>query len=234
MIKLISFPAVYNVKTGTPFGLKLMALLKLADLPYELEYQTDPRKAPAKKFPLIVDDGKTLADSHFIKLHLEKKYGIDFDEGLSVEERARSLALVRMLEEHLYWCMMYDRWVDENNWPRFKATVFKDLPPVIGGFIAKQIRKQTIRDCHGQGVSRHSRDSVMALGLEDLKALEVFLGDKNFLFGDRPTSADASAAAFLAFNLNKEFPNPLYEFCSGSPSLSAYAAKTEAMFFPLD
>ena len=231
MIKLISFPAVYNVKTGTPFGLKLMALMKMADIPFELEYQVDPRKAPTKKFPLIIDDGEALADSHFIRLHMEKKHDIDFDEGLSPLERAHSLALVRMLEEHFYWCMMFDRWVEEDNWVRFRDTVFKDLPPIIGGFIAKQIRKQTVRDSHGQGVSRHGRERVMALGVEDLSALEAMLGEKEFLFGNKPTSADATASAFLAFALNNEFKSPLYELCASSPTLSAYCLRTNTLFY---
>lgn len=126
---------------------------------------------------------------------------------------------------------MYDRWVDDSGWPRFRDTVFKDLPPIIGGFIAKQIRKQTVRDCHGQGVSRHGIERVMALGLEDLSVIETTLADKKFLFGDKPTAADATASAFVIFNLNSEFVNPLNDFCANSPTLAAYAERTNELFF---
>ena len=45
-------------------------------------------KAPKGKLPYIDDDGQKIADSTFIRRHLESKYGIDFDQGLSAEQRA--------------------------------------------------------------------------------------------------------------------------------------------------
>ena len=143
----------------------------------------------------------------------------------------QSLALTRLMEDHLYWCLLYDRWVDEDNWPGFRKTVFKELPPIIGGFIARLIRKQSVRDAHGQGLSRHGRERVMAFGIEDLKAAEAILGDKTFTFGDKPTSADATLASSLAFVMNPEFVNPMYEFVASSPTLLPYHERVQRLFF---
>ena len=40
-------------------------------------------KAPNGKIPYIEDDGQLLGDFTLIRWHLEKKYGIDFDQGLT-------------------------------------------------------------------------------------------------------------------------------------------------------
>jgi Glutathione S-transferase N-terminal domain len=45
-------------------------------------------KAPKGKLPYIVDDGEAVGDSTFIRWHIEKKYQIDFDRGLTPEQRA--------------------------------------------------------------------------------------------------------------------------------------------------
>ena len=67
----------------------------------------------------ITDDGETIADSTFIRWHLEKKYGIDFDRGLGTEQRATAWAFEKMLEDHAYWTVLHARWVKAflANWP---------------------------------------------------------------------------------------------------------------------
>jgi glutathione S-transferase len=81
-------------------------LLKMAGL----EFQTDAsgfRKAPKRKLPYIDDGGTIVADSTFIRWHIEKKYRFDFDRGLSAEERAVAWAFDKMAEEHLYWAIVH-------------------------------------------------------------------------------------------------------------------------------
>jgi Glutathione S-transferase N-terminal domain len=49
-----------------------------------LRYRTNTEgfsKAPKRKLPYIDDEGKRIADSTFIRWHIEKKYGFDFDRG---------------------------------------------------------------------------------------------------------------------------------------------------------
>jgi glutathione S-transferase len=73
--------------------------------------------------------------------------------------------------------------------------------------------------------------NVMALGRGDLDALAALLGEKTFLFGERPCSADASVAAFLAVLLQPPLENELKDHARGLPALSRYAQRmTEAYF----
>jgi hypothetical protein len=87
MITLYSFGPGFGLPDPSPFVTKAEVLLKMAELPYRTD-TTGFKKAPKGKLPYIDDEGKIIADSTFIRWHLEKKYNIDFDRALNPEERA--------------------------------------------------------------------------------------------------------------------------------------------------
>ena len=121
MITLFGAGPQFGLPDPSPFVSKVEVLLKMA----ELAYRNDPSgfgKAPKKKIPFIDDDGVIVPDSTFIRLYLEKKYGIDFDAGLSPAERAAAWAFEKMCEDHLYWAMVYERWTDDTNSTRAPAS----------------------------------------------------------------------------------------------------------------
>jgi glutathione S-transferase len=95
MIELHTFRAAFDQPSGTPFGVKAVILLKMADVPHKIVYVDDPRKAPKGKMPIIVDGDKTIADSTFIRHHLEGAHGADFDAGLTDEQKAVSPTVSR-------------------------------------------------------------------------------------------------------------------------------------------
>src|SRR5215467_5535059 len=87
MITLYTFGPAFGLPDPSPFVIKAEILLKMAGLPYRTD-TTGFRKAPKGKLPYIDDDGERIADSTFIRWHIEKKYQFDFDRGLSAEQRA--------------------------------------------------------------------------------------------------------------------------------------------------
>ena len=87
MLTLHIFGPAYGLPEGSPFGIKAIMLLKLAGLPFETK-RSDLRKAPRRKLPVLDDDGEIIPDSTFIRMHLERKYKIDFDAALSPRERS--------------------------------------------------------------------------------------------------------------------------------------------------
>ena len=117
MITLYTFGPAFGLPDPSPFVTKAEVLLKMAGLPY----RTDTKglsKAPKGKLPYISDGEDIIADSSFIRLHLEKRYTIDFDKGLSQHERGVACAVEKMCEDHLYWLLVYDRWADDANFKR--------------------------------------------------------------------------------------------------------------------
>src|SRR5205823_7016158 len=95
MITLYTFGPAFGLPDPSPFVMKAEVLLKMAGLPYRTD-DTGFRSAPKGKLPYIDDDGERIADSTFIRLHVEKKYGFDFDRGLDQEHRAVALAFDKL------------------------------------------------------------------------------------------------------------------------------------------
>jgi glutathione S-transferase len=76
----------------------------MAGLAYE-KRQARPEESPKGQIPFIDASGVRIGDSTFIRGFLERTYGIDFDEGLTPEQRATAWAVERMMENHFGWTL---------------------------------------------------------------------------------------------------------------------------------
>jgi hypothetical protein len=59
------------------------------------------------------------------------------------------------------------------------------------------IRKSIRSTAFSQGMGRHSRAEIIQLMESDLESLSTLLGQKEFLFGDKPSTIDAIMYGFL-------------------------------------
>jgi glutathione S-transferase len=231
MIKLYSFGPYFGLPDASPFVLKTMTLLKFSGLRY-VEDHSGYGRAPKGKLPYIDDDGKIVADSTFIRLYLEKTYGIDFDAGLTPEQRAAGWAIEKMLEEHYYWLLVQARWIDDGNFARGPAQFFAGAPAFVRPLVKALIRKKVARSLEAQGLGRHSSEELAELGRRDIEALSVLLGDKPYLFGDAPSAADASAFVMVAESLVPELVSPLRDAAAAKANLVAYRDRLLTAYFP--
>src|SRR5512142_2396080 len=124
-----SFPA-FGLPQASPFVMKTEVQLKMAEIPYRLE-RGSPKDAPKHKIPYIVEAHHRIGDSTFIREHIERQHGVDLDRGLTPEMRARGWAIERMLEDHLYWAIVYERWMVDENFAKGPAHFFDLLPPDV-------------------------------------------------------------------------------------------------------
>src|SRR6202008_199999 len=118
---------------------KAETLLKMA----KLQYRTDTggfSKAPKGKLPYIEDDGAIVADSTFIRWHIEKKYRVDFDQGLDAAQRATPWAFWKIIEENLEWVIVRDRWMDDASFRKGPIRFFDRVPAPIRPLVAAMIR----------------------------------------------------------------------------------------------
>lgn len=232
MITLYSFGPGFGLPDPSPFVTKAEVLLKMAKLPYRAD-TSGFKKAPKGKLPYIDDDGgETIADSTFIRWHLEKKYKIDFDRGLSPEQRAIAWAFEKMLEEHLYWAVVHARWMDDANFAKGPATFFRAIPAPVRPFLVAIIRRRLRQTLHGQGIGRHSHDEIVALGTRSVDATADYLGTKPFMMGAEPTGLDATAFAFVAGVLCPLFDTPLRSAAERHENLKQYVGRMTARFYP--
>jgi glutathione S-transferase len=208
-----------------------MTLLRLAGLRY-IENHGGYSRAPKGKLPYIDDDGTIVADSTFIRFHIERKYGVDFDEGLSAEQRAVGWSVEKMLEEHFYWALVHTRWIDDANFERSAAQFFAAVPAPIRPLVKAIVRRKIAASLKAQGLGRHSAAEIAELARRDIEALAALLGDKRYLFGDAPCGADATAFAFVAESLSPEIETPLRAATLAKANLVAYRDRMLAAYFP--
>jgi len=232
MLQLKSFGPAFGQPDASPFVVKVMCLLTMAKAEWKNDPGSDSRKAPYKKFPALQHEKNMIADSEVIRRFLENKYSVDFDEPLNTQQRTQSLALIRMVEEHLYFCGLRDRWMNERTWAQMKSIFFDDLPPVLGPLIASTVRKQIIRDVMGQGLGRLEYDKMVDRAGQDIEAIAQTLGEQAFLFGDTPTAADASVGAILAAIAASPTDTALEQLVTSRPELLDYLTRVEKTIYP--
>lgn len=231
VIVLFQPPAIGRVPCVSPFGTKVETYLRMVGLQYRTR-GGDPRKNPKGKIPWIEDDGRFVADSSDIIDYLKAKYGDPTDGGLTAEQTALGLMVRRTLEEHLYWAVVYARWIEEDGW-KYTAEFFrKILPPVVGGLLLNHVfRKQVRKELHHHGLGRHHRDDIYRRAGEDTDAAATLLGDRDYLLGDAPTSFDCSLFALTSAVLLHPAEHPLKARMAGHANLVAYTERMHARYF---
>jgi len=231
MLKLVTFAPAFGAPSASPFGVKALCLLKLANAEFEV-VSGDPRKAPKAKLPMLVDDDTTIPDSEDIRSYLEQKFNVDFDAGLSPEQRATSRAIIRMCDEHLYFALVCDRWLNDANWEVVREEFFGMIPALLRGFITKKIRQKVRDNMYAQGMGRHTVAEQLERADKDIRAILTLLGDKPFLFGDTLTAADASAAPVLAAMAGSPTETKLSKRINADAPLLAYLNRVREALYP--
>jgi glutathione S-transferase len=230
MITLYTFGPMFGLPDASPFVTKAHMLLKLAKRPYQADTKGF-NKAPKQKLPYINDDGAIVADSTFIRWHLEQKYGFDFDAGYSPEQRAIAWSVEQMLAEQLYFALMHMRWADDKNFAAGPAHFFDPVPALIRPIIRGMVRRKIISGMKAQGIGRHSTADITKLACKTLDAVSDILAERAYLLGDKPCGADASMFAFLASILCPVFESPIRAYAEGKPNLVRYVERVRAEFF---
>ncbi len=231
VITLFQSPAAWGMSCLSPFGTKVETYLRMVGLPYKTR-GADPRKNPKGKIPWIEDQGKVVTDSSDIIDYLKSAHGDPLDRELTAQQRSTALLARRTLEEHLYWALVYTRWVEPEGFVHTRGYLQKLMPKLIGNFIIDRvIRKQVATALHAHGIGRHDAADIYRRGAEDLTALSVQLGDKPYFLGDAPTSVDASLYAFTVGLWLFPADNPLKRHMATLGNLVAYTERMHQRYF---
>lgn len=224
-------PPSWGLVSISPFCLKLETYLRIAGVPFRTVVDATPFRGPKGKLPWIEHEGRKIGDSGFIVDYVRQRFGCDADAGLSAAERAIAVAFRRLIEENLYWVMVYDRWVVEENWQVFRDVVLGGVPRVVRPLVARLARRGVKRQLVGHGVGLHTKDEIHAIGCRDVGALADFLGEKPFLMGDAPTEIDASAYGQLPNIMDVPIASPVKDAARARPNLVAYVARMRERYF---
>ena len=231
MITLYGFGPGFGLPEISPFVTKTEVQLKMAGLDYR-KARAMPPASPKGQLPFIDDDGQTIADSTFIRAHIERKYGFDFDAGLSREARAQAWACERMIEHHVYWALVGARWVDPENFAKGPAHFFDGAPDDRRERLREDAQFRVAENYLLSGLGRHAPDDDVELALRSILALSVQLSDKPYLMGDRPCGMDATAFGALAGILTPFFASNLRNRVLEFENLTAYVDRMMRQHYP--
>jgi glutathione S-transferase len=231
LIDLYCFAPAFGLPSPSPFAIKTEVHLKMMCLPFNKRFEGYV-DAPKGKLPYIDDAGTVVADSTFIRLYLEKHYGTDLDAGFDDDQRAFAWTVERLVEEQLYWALVYTRWSIDENFEKGPAHFFDRLPQEVQDQARQKQRQAVIGYLHGQGLGRHSLEEIVELSGIGYSALARLLGDKPYLLGNLPCGADASIFAQLATVLTPFFDSPVRDAVMRHPNLVAYSDRMMASYFP--
>lgn len=234
MITLFTFGPRFGLPDPSPFVTKVEVLLKLAGVPFETSHAnaSAPGKAPKGKLPYMKDGGAVIADSTFIRFHLESKHGIDFDKGFSAAERGTAWAFEKLCEDNLYWAMLHSRWMVDANFDKGPRHFFDPAPAPVRPLIIAMIRRKTRQRLHAQGMGRHTTAQIEEIAARGLDSIAAFLGEKRYLLGDAPCGADATVFAFVAGLLCPHFTSPIRDAAAKHANLVAYRDRGMKHWFP--
>jgi glutathione S-transferase len=221
----------WGLPSVSPFCLKLDAFLRMAGVPHKAVTAATPFAAPKRKAPWIDHEGKSIGDSGFIIDYVRTRFSVDPDQGLTPAERATGHALRRLIEENLYWTMVYDRWIVEANWKVFRDVVLGGVPKPVRYAIAPLARRGVRKQLMGHGIGLHSADEIAAIGRRDIDALADVLGDKPYFFGSNPGETDAVAYGQLANIMLVPIASPVKDHALSRKNLSAFLDRFRQRYY---
>jgi glutathione S-transferase len=230
-VDVFGLPPIWGVPAPSPFTLKLLTWLRMAGVPHRAVTLTRPPASATGKIPYVqLADGRILHDSTLIIEALTAERGVDLDGGLTSLQHATGHAVTRMIEDHLYFCCLSERWISDAGYACTSRDYFAHLPPPLRWLMPVILRRRIRAYLHGQGLGRHPPETAVRFGCDDLRALSAILAGQAFLLG-RPSSYDAVVFGFLWAISAHPFPSRLTEAVRGDTGLVSYRDRVRARWW---
>ena len=228
MITLYGMPAACGLKQLSPFVVKVeMALLYLG-LEYEVEHISLLKVrslSPTGKVPWIRMGKSTISESDSIIAFLNGNQDGDLFDGLKNDQRVLGLALKRLTEDHLYWLMVWAKWISDTSSVALTDFLFDQYPRPLRMVFSTVTKRQISAMCKTQGIGLMSADERGKEAVKDLTALSGQLENMPFLLGPDMTVYDFSVAAMLSSILFFKPTNWLGDMAKNQEVFPEYLAR---------
>lgn len=235
MIQLYGFNPAWGLPCVSPFVTKVANFMTMAGIPYEMRSQSVQRlrsESPTGKLPYIIDDDVLITDSTRIVQYLQSRYDVSMDDYYGPVDRAVGLAFQRMVEEYTYWSgVIQPRWRHPVSFEMYVPYIVAHQP--IDAEMKRLLlayREKIVEDMVRQGMGLRSDEDVQLCLEEDLGALSAYLGDKDFILGDRPCSTDASVYATIRHIADVPWDGAGRDYVRSKRNLMAYAVRMRDSF----
>jgi glutathione S-transferase len=235
MIQLYGFNPAWGLPCVSPFVTKVANFMTMAGIPYEMRPQSVQRlraESPTGKLPYIVDEDTLITDSTRIVQYLQVRYDISMDDHYGPIDRSIGLAFQRMVEEYTYWAgVIQPRWRHPSSFELYMPYIVANQPiSADTRQLLLAYREKIFEDMVRQGMGLRSDEDVQRCLEEDLDALSTYLGAKDFILGDRPSSTDASVYATIRHIADVPWDWAGRDYVRAKRNLMAYAARMRDSF----
>lgn len=187
----------------SPYADKVRRVLRLKGIPFDtVEVPvTSPAKykhiSPTGKFPVLVHDGQTIADSTDICRYLDRQFPTPRAAPDGAGDAAVATILEDWADEALYF---YD--LTMRNWPQNRDWFIDDLlhhvpNGLMRGLLARLIPGALLKATRAQGLGRKSEATVVADLSAQLDALAALVADGGWLAGPRLSTADIAVRVMV-------------------------------------
>lgn len=137
-----------------------------------------------------------------------------------------------MIEENLYWAMVYDRWRRDENWPILKGTVLGSIPAPVRMVLAPLARRGVTKQLAGHGMGLHSPAEIEAIAAKDIGALAGLLGNGPWFFGSQISTTDAAVYSLLANIAFVQFESPMKAMIESHSGLTDWLNRFRQEVYP--
>jgi glutathione S-transferase len=223
-------PSIDGLDSYSPFCAKIHRALRIAGFAYRRRHGDGPWAFadlnPARQVPVLLVDGRPVADSTEICLALDELSGgrlLPRDPIL----RARAQLAEELADTAINGFLVAARWADDDNWPAVRDLFFAGVPAPARGDVADPIRTSVIDALVARDVWRAGADRCWKRLRDLLDQLDAVAPARGFWVGDAPSVADAALFGQLA-NLRQPLtPRQAGEVARRS-RLSSYLDRVDA------
>jgi glutathione S-transferase len=197
-IKLYQFGPIADRESASPFCVKLHYALRYKRLPFEIVNLASPNQVkkynPRGKLPVLGYDGTLILDSTDAVRYLEQHNPEPRLYPENERERAHALLLEDWADESLYWHIVYENWLIDDQFDDFAAEILAPMPALVRPLIKIIARRGTRANLFGQGLGRVKPEEHRKLLCDSLDWLNS-IADGAFLCGQELSVADVAVAA---------------------------------------
>lgn len=225
-VLLYKFPENTGGFEASPPCVAIETYFKLAKIEYRPITKGALSASGSKTLPAIEINDESISDSESIIRHFENSEEYGLDGFLSEAQETEKILLWRLMNGSVYQFMVAERWLDPIVYPKFVETFKKMLLPTYMQFlwpILKVLVSYRVRSRYLKSLNHLSDEERRVFMTENFAVLSKVLGDNIYLFGDRPSSADAYLYAYTYSFLAVPYDNPTRSMIDNRfPNLVAY------------
>jgi len=213
-VYLYQSPRTPRIPSISPQELKLESWLKFHGIAYENIDHKAKLSSKNGTLPFIEFNGEEIADTAVIKT-LADKFGKEMSAHLNQEQRIVEHAMMKMVENHLYWAIMHWRTSNVDN----TVKAYKiHLPSFMGSKVPLGLLNMYFKFNFCKKVQKKVKSlgitNIEEMGRSDLNVLSDMLAEKEFMFGDEPSMLDLVVYSHMAqlVMVEADHPCPLRDY----------------------